>query len=170
MCPTVRPNRIVGDERFIGVACQCALAVVTTDQERLNVANKMADKKKATSRSQMAERRTGEKAPAARAEVREGSKEQPKKEQPRKEQPMQGSKRRDTRNSSSSTLQRLRNSRAGRFIGEAYYELRYKVTWPTFVEARNMTFVVVVLSVVVGCILGLVDYGLYSLFLAISGR
>ncbi len=31
-----------------------------------------------------------------------------------------------------------------------------------------MTFVVIVLSVVVGCLLGLVDYGLYSLFLAIG--
>ncbi len=113
----------------------------------------------------MAEPRTREKASAARATAREERKEQPKKEQPRQE-----SKRRDARNSSPSMFQRLRNSRAGRFMAEAYYELRHKVTWPTFVEARNMTFVVIVLSVVVGGILGLVDYGLYSLFLAISGR
>lgn len=123
----------------------------------------------------MAEPRTGGKASAARATTREErkeqpQKEQPKKEQPRKEQPRQESKRRDTRNSSPSMFQRLRNSRAGRFMAEAYYELRHKVTWPTFIEARNMTFVVIVLSVVVGGILGLVDYGLYSLFLAISGR
>jgi len=129
------------------------------------VANKMADKKKATNRSQMAEPRT---VPAAKATAREERKEQPKKEAPRKEQPRQENKRRDTRNSSPSTLQRLRNSRAGRFLAEAYYELRHKVTWPTFIEARNMTFVVIVLSVVVGCLLGLVDYGLYSLFLAIG--
>jgi preprotein translocase SecE subunit len=133
----------------------------------------MADKKKATSRSQMAEPRTREKAPVAKATVREERKEQPKKEPakketPRKEQPRQENKRRDTRNSSPNAFQRLRNSRVGRFLAEAYYELRHKVTWPTFIEARNMTFVVIVLSVVVGCLLGLVDYGLYSLFLAIG--
>ena len=123
----------------------------------------------------MAEPRT---VPAPKPTVREERKEQPKKElvkkepikkeAPRKEQPRQENKRRDTRNSSPGTLQRLRNSRAGRFLTEAYYELRHKVTWPTFIEARNMTFVVIVLSVVVGCLLGLVDYGLYYLFLAIG--
>ena len=132
----------------------------------------MADKKKATSRSQMAEPSTREKVPATRAALREERKEQPRREQPKKEQPRQESRsaRRDTRSSSSSTLQRLRNNRIGRFISEAYYELRHKVTWPTFIEARNMTLVVIALSVVIGCILGLVDYGLYNLFLAISGR
>ncbi len=137
-------------------------AKATAREERKEQPKKDAPKK---ATSQIAEPRT---VPAAKATVREERKEQPKKEAPRKEPSMQGSKRRDTRNSSPSTLQRLRNSRVGRFLAEAYYELRHKVTWPTFIEARNMTFVVIVLSVVVGCLLGLVDYGLYSLFLAIG--
>ena len=133
---------------------------LTTDQERFNVANKMADKKKTTSRSQMAEprpRTTSEKAPIVKAAPREERKEQPK-------QVKRSSK------GSIGTIQRLRNGRVGRFITEAYYELRHKVTWPTFEEARNMTIVVIIISVVIGGILGLVDYGLYNLFLYISGR
>jgi len=129
----------------------------------------MADKKKTTtSRSQMAEpkARTSEKGPTVKATPREERKEQSKKEQTMQES---RSVRRDTK-SSPSTVQRLRNGRTGRFITEAYYELRHKVTWPTFAEARNMTIVVIVISVVIGAILGLVDFGLYNLFLYISGR
>src|SRR5690349_2887724 len=33
---------------------------------------------------------------------------------------------------------RLRSNRSVRFILDAYYELRHKVTWPTVHEARNM--------------------------------
>jgi preprotein translocase SecE subunit len=65
---------------------------------------------------------------------------------------------------------RFRNSRLGRFVVDAYYELRHKVTWPTFEEARNMTFVVIVLSAVIGGLLGLVDIGLQQLFFLISGK
>src|SRR6266568_3324859 len=50
-----------------------------------------------------------------------------------------------------------RNYRLVRFGREAYQELRYKVTWPTFEEARNMTIMVIVLSTAVGLVLGLVD-------------
>ena len=66
-------------------------------------------------------------------------------------------------------LLRFRNSRIGRFIFEAYYELRHKVTWPTFEEARNMTLIVIVLSLVIGLALFAVDSGLYQLFILISG-
>jgi preprotein translocase SecE subunit len=59
---------------------------------------------------------------------------------------------------------RLRSNRYVRFILDAYYELRHKVTWPTFNEARNMTIVVLLLSAAVGLILGVVDYGLQSLY------
>ena len=110
--------------------------------------------------------RTNEKGPTVKATPREERKEQPKKEQTMQES---RSVRRDTKGSSN-MVQRLRNGRVGRFVSEAYYELRHKVTWPTFQEARNMTVVVIVISVVIGAILGLVDYGLYSLFLLISGR
>ena len=65
---------------------------------------------------------------------------------------------------------RFRNSRWGRFVLDAYYELRHKVTWPTFEEARNMTIAVILLSAAVGALLGLVDYGLQQLFFLISGK
>jgi preprotein translocase SecE subunit len=60
---------------------------------------------------------------------------------------------------------RLRGNRYVRFILDAYYELRHKVTWPTFHEARNMTFVVLLLSAAIGIFLGVVDYGLQSLYI-----
>jgi len=144
------------------------------------VANKMADKKRTTSRSQMAEQKaTGsEKSQSARSVkikepvTREENKEQPKKEQPKKEQPKQEKKpvRRDGRSSSSSLITRLRSNSIGRFIYEAYYELLHKVTWPTFEQARNMTIAVILISGAIGLLLGLVDLGLYQLFLHIVGR
>ena len=65
---------------------------------------------------------------------------------------------------------RLRRNRAINFMFEAYQELRYKVTWPTFEEARNMTIVVILLSAAVSVVLGLADLGLTRLFLFISGK
>jgi preprotein translocase SecE subunit len=62
---------------------------------------------------------------------------------------------------------RWRNNATGRFIYDAYYELRHKVTWPTLKEARNMTLVVLALSAVVGGIIALSDYGLHELFIFI---
>lgn len=66
-------------------------------------------------------------------------------------------------------VKRFRNNRIGRFLYEAYYELRYKVTWPTFREARNMTMVVIALSTVIGIMLSIADLGLHRLFLFIIG-
>jgi preprotein translocase subunit SecE len=77
--------------------------------------------------------------------------------------------RRETK-SASSWETRLRSNRIARFVLDAYYELRHKVTWPTFEEARNMTIAVIVLSGVIGLLLWLVDSGLQYLFLLISGR
>ena len=68
-----------------------------------------------------------------------------------------------------SWLTRFRRNRFGNFIYEAYYELRHKVTWPTFLEARNMTVIVIILSLILAAVLAAVDYGLYNLFLLISG-
>ncbi|GAC1620563.1 MAG: hypothetical protein NVS4B11_12820 [Ktedonobacteraceae bacterium] len=88
--------------------------------------------------------------------------------EPKKERTVQESRaRRDTKEPS--WLVRFRNSRVGRFVFDSYYELRHKVTWPTFEEARNMTFIVIALSVVIGLALYAVDSGLYYLFLLISG-
>lgn len=60
---------------------------------------------------------------------------------------------------------RLRTNRYVRFILDAYYELRHKVTWPSFNEARNMTIVVLLLSGAVALLLGIADYGLQNLYL-----
>jgi preprotein translocase SecE subunit len=69
-----------------------------------------------------------------------------------------------------SALARLRNNKIGRFVFEAYYELRHKVTWPTFEEARNMTVMVLIISAVLGGLLSLIDLGLFHLFqLVING-
>jgi len=59
---------------------------------------------------------------------------------------------------------RLRNNRSIRFVLDAYYELRHKVTWPSFNEARNMTIAVLLLSAAIGALLGLADFGLQHLY------
>jgi len=123
----------------------------------------MAEKKKSaggSTRSQMAEpkARTSDKEQPAKSAVREVRKEQPKQESK--------STRRNSKNSLT-LAQRIRNNRIGRFILDAYYELRHKVTWPTFTEARNMTIAVIVISAVIAIILGLADLGLSRLYLLI---
>jgi preprotein translocase SecE subunit len=130
----------------------------------------MADKKRTTSRSQMAEQKTSgsdKVQPARSIKTKE-----PVTREERKEQPKQEKKpvRRDSRPSSSSLITWLRSKPIGRFIYEAYYELLHKVTWPTFEQARNMTIAVILISGAIGLLLGLVDLGLYQLFLRIVGR
>ena len=134
------------------------------------MANKMAAKKKNASQSQ---------SQTAEQKARDGEQEQGKstKAEARARIERKGSESktaarpRETNRSgskgSSETLTRLRSNRIVRFLFESYYELRYKVTWPTAVEARNMTFVVIALSVAVGLILGLADLALSQLYLLI---
>ncbi len=134
----------------------------------------MADKKKNASRSQQVA--------AVKTQASEKEKEQPargvktalREEREKKAQPKQDKQEsKPVRRESKSTptlLARIRATRLGRFILDAYYELRHKVTWPTWQEARNMTIVVIILSAVIGAILAGVDYGLYQLFSFISGR
>ncbi|GHO44194.1 preprotein translocase subunit SecE [Ktedonospora formicarum] len=125
------------------------------------MANKMAEKKRNTSRSQMAE-----------AKVSGREKEQPAKSA--KTAPKTGSRersraaRREQRGNS--TWSRFRNTRLGGFFVDSYYELRHKVTWPTFEQARNLTIAVIVISAAVGLFLWLIDLGLYQLFLLINGK
>ncbi len=88
--------------------------------------------------------------------------------EPKKDRTVQDTKVRRT-SKEPQWLTRFRNSRIGRFVFEAYYELRHKVTWPTFEEARNMTIIVIVLSAIIGGAIALLDYGLYYLFILISG-
>jgi len=112
------------------------------------------------------------------AKARSGEKEQPVKSSTtvarddRKEQVTKQENRSVRREAKgpSSWVTRFRTSRFGRFALDAYYELRHKVTWPTFEEARNMTFVVIVLSAVIGGLLSLADAGLQQLFFLISGK
>jgi len=134
------------------------------------VANKMAAKKKNASQSQ---------SQTAEQKARDGEQEQGKstKAVTRARVERKGSEsktvarpRETNRPSSkgpSETLTRLRSNRIVRFLFESYYELRYKVTWPTPEEARNMTVVVILLSVAVGLILGLADLALSQLYLLI---
>lgn len=135
------------------------------------MANKMADKKKNTRQSSM---RSQDQmvAPKARSDEKEQGKTAkavaPARERNnRKVQESSKPVRRESK--APSPLQvRLRTNRYFRFIFDAYYELRHKVTWPSFNEARNMTIAVVLISVAVGLVLGAVDLGLYQLFLLIS--
>jgi len=69
-----------------------------------------------------------------------------------------------------SSWSRFRNTRLGGFFVDSYYELRHKVTWPTFEQARNLTIAVIVISAAVGLFLWLIDLGLYQLFLLINGK
>ena len=110
------------------------------------MANKMADKKKSASQSV-----------ATESNVRGSEKVQSK------------STKRESKQSPTFWA-RFRNYKPVRFVREAYHELRYKVTWPTFQEARNMTLVVIALSAAIGILLGIVDLGLLKLFQLISSR
>ena len=65
----------------------------------------------------------------------------------------------------------LRNNRAVAFLLESYCELRYKMIWPTFQEARAMTIIVISFSAAVSAFLTLEDTGLFKLFqLITSGK
>jgi preprotein translocase SecE subunit len=108
------------------------------------VSNKMADKKKNASQSV-----------AAESNVRSSEKVQSK------------STKRESKQSPTFWT-RFRNYKPVRFVREAYYELRYKVTWPTFQEARNMTFVVIALSAAIALLLWIADLGLTKLFFLFS--
>ena len=153
------------------------------------MAKNMADRKKSATRSQTTELKAREKRATTEKSVkttpasastekgtnvsalREARREPVKdtKTAARREPAKQDAKtaaRRDTK--APSTFTRLRNSKAGRFIYDAYYELRYKVTWPTFEEAKNMAFLVVIISAVLGLLIAGTDFGLYRLFTLIT--
>jgi len=135
------------------------------------VANKMADKKKPTSQSQTAEPKARESAKeqAQGKNAREAMRERDeRKEKESKAVARERVSNRREEKAPSAIMVRLRSYRVVRFLLESYYELRHKVTWPTFREARNMTIVVILLSAAVGLILGLADLGLGQLYLLIT--
>ena len=123
----------------------------------------MADKKKNASQDQLV-------APKPKARNSDVQTETGKTVKPvTRERKVQESKpvRRETKKPS--LLMRLRGNRFARFVLDSYYELRHKVTWPTFIEARNMTAIVILLSAVIGAVIAAVDYGLFALFKLLSG-
>ena len=61
-----------------------------------------------------------------------------------------------------------REGRLKRFIRETSGELR-RVSWPTWPEARLMTYIVIVVLVVMAIFLGLVDLGGSSLLALVVG-
>jgi preprotein translocase SecE subunit len=125
------------------------------------VANKMSEKKKSASQGEMEE-------PKARASEKELKSTRAAARDDRLSKPA----RREVKPSAAPAKKSggFRNWAAVRFVREAYRELRYKVTWPTFQEARNMTLVVIVLSTVIGLILGLTDQGLFHLFQLVTHK
>lgn len=120
----------------------------------------MSEKKKSASQSEMEE-------PKARAAERETTRAKTAARNARQSKPV----RREAKQAApAKKTGGFRNWRSVRFVRESYHELRYKVTWPTFPEARNMTVIVIVLSTLVGLLLGLVDLGLFQLFKLITGK
>ena len=55
-----------------------------------------------------------------------------------------------------------------RYFNETTGELR-KVSWPTWMEARQLTILVIIVMVAMGIFLGLVDYGANRLLNAALG-
>ena len=55
-----------------------------------------------------------------------------------------------------------------RFFGEVVSELR-KVTWPSRQETTRLTMLVLVVSIIIGAILGVIDIGFSRLFAALGG-
>jgi len=134
----------------------------------------MADKKKNANRSATRSRSQSQMvAPATRNDGKEQVKPVKAVAAEHSERKEQESKavRRDNKSQSKGPADwqvRLRTNRYIRFILDAYYELRHKVTWPSFNEARTMTIVVILLSLAVGAVLYVADLGLYQLFLLLS--
>jgi preprotein translocase SecE subunit len=141
------------------------------------VANKMADKKKSAgqsaarsqNRNQMTDLKTSGNEKEANKNVKAVAREQGERKVQEKKQESKAVRRDNkgfsTAKDPSPWQIRLRSNRYVRFILDAYYELRHKVTWPTFNEARNMTFVVLLLSAAIGIFLGVIDYGLQNLYI-----
>ena len=121
----------------------------------------MSEKKKSASQSEMEE-------PKARAKEREIKSARASTRDGRQSRPA----RRDSKPTAAPAKKAggFRNWRIVRFVRESYHELRYKVTWPTFLEARNMTIAVILLSLAVGLLLGVVDIGLFQLFKLVTGK
>ncbi len=147
------------------------------------MANKMADKKKnarqtgrASQASQMVEpeakgveqEKEQSKPSKATARERERERERERVREREREERKEKAPRREAKSSAPTLQSNLRKNRIIRYILESYYELRHKVTWPTFEEARNMTIAVIALSVAVGIILGIADFGLLHLYQLIA--
>lgn len=136
------------------------------------MANKMADKKKNASQASQARQASQMVEPKAKGVERDKEQSKPSKaaarERSRDERKEKSA--RQTKSSSPTIQSNLRKNAIIRFILDSYMELRFKVTWPTFDEARNMTIAVLALSVVIGAILGIADFGLLHLYQLITAK
>jgi preprotein translocase subunit SecE len=61
-----------------------------------------------------------------------------------------------------------REGRIRRFIRETVGELR-RVSWPTWPEARRLTFITIIVLVIMAVFLGLVDIGAQQLLALVVG-
>jgi preprotein translocase subunit SecE len=61
-----------------------------------------------------------------------------------------------------------REGRIKRFIRETVGELR-RVSWPTWPEARRLTFITIIVLIVMALFLGLVDVGASQLLALVVG-
>jgi preprotein translocase SecE subunit len=131
----------------------------------------MADKKKNASQSSSTRQASQMVEPKAKGVERDKELSKPSKAAAReREERKEKSTRRETKSSSPTLMSNLRKNAITRFFLDAYQELRFKVTWPTFEEARNMTIAVLALSAVIGAILGIADFGLLHLYQLITAK
>ncbi len=77
------------------------------------------------------------------------------------------SRQRATRASAPARLRGLGNTRAGRFVHEAYVELR-KAHWPNREQTIRLTALVIAISLLMAVVLGLSDLGFDRLFEVIT--
>ncbi|HEY0757588.1 MAG TPA: preprotein translocase subunit SecE [Ktedonobacteraceae bacterium] len=132
------------------------------EESKTQASEKELKSSRAATREESRAQASGKEQPGSRVTARE--------ERPSK--PASKPAKRDARSSQASSKKSggFRNWPLVRFARESYRELRYKVTWPTFVEARNMTIIVILLSSIIGLLLGLLDQGLLQAFKAITGK
>ena len=123
---------------------------------------------KPTTRDEHRSTKTAVKTSAATQPAAKSTKTAPREERRPAKTESKATNRRDAKGNTSIAT-RWRNNKVGRFIYDAYYELRYKVTWPTTREALNMTVAVLVICAILGAILSLFDLGLYNIFIKLIG-
>ena len=55
------------------------------------------------------------------------------------------------------------------YFEEAYNELVHKVSWPTWKELQNSAFIVMVASIIIACIIFLIDFSFRNIMEFVYG-